>query len=285
MSNGGTGDYNIYVGAVGARDRAIARSSAKDGYASWSPNTNEMAFVSGRSGNGDIYAVNLSSQKLVRISDTDDFDVFPEWTPDGNGIVYCSGDAMNHNIVMVRRKGKNSRWSEPVPLTRGKRDELRPVVSPDGQLVAFYGRDEGSVENDAPIWNIHVLPIESTDIGDDELAASVVAKDVVIDLNTGPAWTPDSRKIVYVKRDPADFNPIYGYDLYSGRAYLFKTETKMNRDILMSRLGVLSFRAQVGAWDKVYIALTNQGLQLQTASAPRARVNYLAKGSTERDRL
>ena len=34
----------------------------------------------------------------------------------------------------------------------------------------------------------------------------VVARNVVIDLNTGPAWSPDSRKIFYVKKDPKSFN-------------------------------------------------------------------------------
>jgi hypothetical protein len=37
----------------------------------------------------------------------------------------------------------------------------------------------------------------------------------------------------------------------------------MNRDLTISRLGVLSFRAQVGVWDRVFIALTNQGIQIQ----------------------
>lgn len=288
MSNGGAGDYNIYVGAVGSiemLDSPVARSNAKDGYASWSPKSNEMAFVSGRTGNGDIYVVNLGTQKLSRITKSENIDIFPEWTPDGNGVVFCSGDSSNHDIFLVRRKDKSNRWSRPKAVTNGALDELRPVVSPDGNLIAFYGRDEGSVEGNTPVWNIHVLPIDSVGISDGELASTIVARDVVIDLNTGPAWTPDSRKLVYVKRDPQEFNPIYGYDLYSGRAYLFKTETRMNRDILMSRLGVLSFRAQVGAWDRVFIALTNQGTQLQTIAPPSAKVNYLARGMTEKELL
>jgi len=287
MSNGGTGDYNIYVGAVGARDRAVARSSAKDGYASWSPTTNEMAFVSGRTGNGDIYVIDLSSKELVRLSRSDDFDMFPEWAPDGNAVVFCSGDALNHDIMIARRAGIDGAWSEPMRITNGPQDELRPVISPDGQLIAFYGRGDSMSEGETPLWNIHVIRSDSGPKARDELAPddlvrvdeseTIVARDVVIDLNTGPAFTPDSRKLVYVKRDPEELNPIYGYDLYAGRTYVFKTGTRMNRDILMSRLGVLSFRAQVGAWDKVFVALTNQGLQLQTVAAPSAKINYLTQ--------
>ena len=39
--------------------------------------------------------------------------------------------------------------------------------------------------------------------------------------------------------------------------------TKMNRDVVISKYGVLSFRAQDGVWDRVFVALTNQGVQLQ----------------------
>ena len=285
MSNGGTGDYGIYVGAVGAHDRAIAKSHAKDGYASWSPKTNEMAFVSSRSGNGDVYLVDVATQGLKKLSRSDDVDLFPEWRPDGNGIVFCSGDALNHDIVLVERLAAGEKWSAPIRMTEGVGDELRPIVSPDGRLVAFYGTDRALTEGGNPLWNIHVLPTGSVGVSGDDLAATVVARDVVIDLNTGPAWTPDSRKLIFVKRDPTAFNPIYGYDLYAGRAYLFQTDTRLNRDIIMSPLGVLSFRAQVGAWDKVFIALTNQGIQLQSVPPPDAKVNYLAKGKSEKDWL
>ena len=37
----------------------------------------------------------------------------------------------------------------------------------------------------------------------------------------------------------------------------------MNRDVVISKYGVLSFRAQDGVWDRVFVALTNQGIQLQ----------------------
>jgi hypothetical protein len=152
---------------------------------------------------------------------------------------------------------------------------LRPTVSPDGKLIAFYADSANGEQSDGRRWNIHVVPLVSgKTFSASELAGTVIAKDVVIDLNTGPAWTPDSRKIFYVKRDPTAYNPIYAYDLYSGRTFVFKTKTKMNRDILMSRLGILSFRAQVGVWDRVFVALTNQGVQLQTSRPTESKIHY-----------
>lgn len=276
MSNGGVGEYNIYVGAVGAREKAIANSPTKDGYATWSPSTNEIAFVSGRSGNGDIYLVDLGSKDVSRLSDRPAVDIFPEWFPNGNRLVYSSGDALNHDLHVVDRVKRREPWSKPLPLTDWHRDDLRPTVSPDGRYVAFYSDDGNGLTEDSRHWNILVVPyVPGKTYRASELRGMVVAKDVVIDLNTGPAWSPDSRKIFYVRRDPSVSNPIYAYDLFTGRSYVFKTKTRMNRDILMSKVGILSFRAQVGVWDRVFVALTNQGLQLQNEDRLKTKIHYL----------
>ena len=95
---------------------------------------------------------------------------------------------------------------------------------------------------------------------------SLVAEDVVVDISTGVAWSPTGNHLFYVKDEPRDYNPIYVFDLIHETKQIVETGTKMNRDLLMSNLGVLSFRAQVGAWDRVYAALTNQSRALQKNS-------------------
>ncbi len=264
MSNGGTGTYNIYVGAIGGEEKQITRGSTKDGYATWSGASNEIAFVSGRSGSGDIYVVDLATESHARLTRGDEVDLFPEWFPSGNRLVYSSGDAMAHRLMVVSRATTGQPWGEPEPLTTWEQDDLRPIVSPDGRYVAFYSTDGHTGEDGLPVWNIHVLKYEpGKSYGVESMTSSIVARNVVIDLNTGPAWTPDGRKILFVRHDPAEFNPICGYDVFTGQSFVFRTKTRMNRDLTISRLGVLSFRAQVGVWDRVFIALTNQGIQIQ----------------------
>lgn len=275
MSNGGIGEYNIYVGAIGVQEQAIAKSPSKDGYASWNPVYDELAFVSGRSGRGDIYLAKVKSGSLQRLTTSKEVDIFPVWSNDGQSIVFCSGDATNHDIYLVERN--NERWHQPVQLTDWKEDELRPTFSPNGRYIAFYANSpEYSGNAKTSNWNIHVIPYRRGHVySGDELRSMTVAKDVVVDLNTGPSWSPDGQKIFYVRRDAKEFNPIYAYDIFSGRRYKLNTGTKMNRDLLMSSLGVLSFRAQVGAWDRVFLALTNQGLQLQNRrSNVNSRIHY-----------
>lgn len=275
MSNGGLGEYGIYVGAIGAKEQPVASSPSKDGYALWSPTSNEIAFVSGRTGHGDIYLVDLSTRFLRRLSNGVNIDLFPEWFPSGNRIVYSSGDSLNHDLHIVERRAADETWNRPWALTSWSRDDLRPTVSPAGKHIAFYADSGVSDHAGGRRWDILVVPyVPGKTYSASELSAMVVAKDVVIDLNTGPAWSPDSRKIFYVKRDPTAYNPIYAYDLYAGRTFLFQTKTKMNRDILMSKLGILSFRAQVGVWDRVFVALTNQGTQLQPMNSIESQIQY-----------
>lgn len=278
MSNGGVGEYNIYVGAVGKKEQPIARSTSKDGYANWSPDSNELVFVSARTGNGDLYVASARNGSVQRLTDRSDVDIFPQWFPDGKQIIYSSGSASNHHLSLVKKKPAQG-WQRPHRITNWLHDDLRPTVSPDGKWIAFYS-DSSSVSGRDMVrrWNIHVISAEKAmrrTLTAAELRGTRVAEDVVIDLNTGPAWSPDGRKIFYVKRDPAAFNPIHGYDLFTGRRYIFSTGTRMNRDILVSRLGVLSFRAQVGVWDRVFLALTNQGSQLQKQTYARSKIHYM----------
>lgn len=274
MSNGGVGSYNIYIGAVGLQEYPIAQSPTKDGYATWSPSQNELVFVSARSGNGDIYLLDIESENLKRLSDSPYIDVFPEWSPMGDQIVYSSGPSSNHSLFLLRRPIATGEWQKPEKITDWPHDDLRPTISPDGKFVAFYSNS--GYRGGQFYWNIHVVPLrKSKPFRAHELKHTVVARDVMVDLNTGPAWSPDSRKIFYIRKDSRKFNPICAYDLFLGKRYVFKTGTKMNRDILISKLGIMSFRAQVGAWDRVFVALTNQGLQLQTRKSASSLIHYL----------
>ncbi len=264
MSNGGNGDYNIYVGAVGVNEKVVAESPAKDGYAKWSPANNTIAFVSSRSGRGDIYEMNMDFKTLQRITFSEQSDLFPEWFGSGNRIVYVSGKARNHSIYYVERDRLTGQWNSPVRLTNWSYDDLRPIPSPDGQYVAFYTNSGLAAERGEMIWNIHVVPVDNAKtLYASDLRNTVVSKNVAVDLNTGPAWSPNSKSLFFVRKDRNKFNPISYVRIGKEGVFDVNTNTRMNRDLMISKLGVLSFRAQSGVWDKVYIALTNQGIQLQ----------------------
>lgn len=263
MSNGGTGNYNIYVGGVNKKDRKITNHAAKDGYADWNKESNEIVFVSGRTGKGDLYLTDPDGAGKKRITFSDQNDLFPKWSPDGEVIVYASGTSTNHDIFVL---AKNGGFIKPIRIVSLQSDELRPTFSPNGKYISFYS-NAGS-QPWSSRWNILVLDISNIIWREEmpsqlDLEPKLVAENVVLDLNSGPAWTPDSKKIIYVQKSSKEFNPIYLTNIFTLKRYHLATNTKMNHDVMCSNSGIISFRAQVNSWDKVFLALTNQSIMLQ----------------------
>ena len=81
-----------------------------------------------------------------------------------------------------------------------------------------------------------------------------MANEVVPDVERGPAWMPDGRRIAYVRDERQAYYPIYIADVDSRTSVLVRTGTKMNHDVTCSAGGVIAFRAQVEQWDQVYVA-------------------------------
>ncbi len=253
MSNGGEGNYDLYLGELGTKNtRRLTNHKEKDGHAHWSPVADQLVFVSGRTGKGgDIYLLTLANQELSRLTQGGKAHLFPQWSPDGKKIVLMRGGNENHDIYLIADPARPGETMKA--LTRWNYDDLRPVWSPDGSKIAFYSNYNSA--GDPKIWSIVVIAADGSDPSDGEgLAAKVVATDVVPDVERGPAWLPDSARLVYVKNDKQEYNPLYLADLRDKTNLPLKTDTKMNHDVSCSAEGAIAFRAQVNQWDQIFVA-------------------------------
>jgi Tol biopolymer transport system component len=251
MSNGGEGNYDLYLREADGRVARITTDKEKDGQADWSPAGDRIAFVSGRSGKGDVYLLDLAAKATTRLTQGDQPYLYPQWSPDGKRIAFIRGSNENHDIAVLAPG-----LSPPAPakqLTTWPHDDLRPVWSPDGKRVAFYTNYNAA--GDPKTWAIAVVAADGTDPTEGEgLAARIVATEVVPDVERGPAWLPDNRRIVYVRDERQAYYPIYVADVETRASTLLRTGTKMNHDVTCSRSGLIAFRAQVDQWDQVYVA-------------------------------
>ena len=250
-SNGGVGNYDVYVHELGGKTTRLTTHKEKDGQADWSPVSDQLVFVSGRTGKGDLYLLDVASRVVTRLTwGTSPF-LYPQWSPDGTKLTMLHGNNENHDIHViddVRRPAETLR-----ALTTWTHDDLRPVWSPDGRKIAFYSNYNPA--GDPKTWAIVVVAADGSDPTEGAgLAAKVVATSVLPDVERGPAWMPDSAAIVYVKDDRSEYNPLYLVDLVRGTNVLVKTETKMNHDVTCSTDGVIAFRAQVDQWDQIFVA-------------------------------
>ena len=252
MSNGGEGNYDIYLLDLGGSAPVrLTEHKEKDGQAQWSPVEDSVVFVSGRTGNGDIYLLDLTTRVLTRLTRGGKAYLYPQWSPDGQKLVMMQGSNENHDIVIISdvslpRESKKA-------LTTWAADDLRPVWSPDGKKIAFYSNHNAA--GDPKIWSIFVIAADGSDPTEGEgLASKAVAVDVVADVETGPAWMPDSNRIIYVKNDRQEYNPLYVADAKLKMSAPLKTDTKMNHDVSCARDGTIAFRAQVNQWDQIFLA-------------------------------
>lgn len=137
-----------------------------------------IAFVSRRNFNLDIYALNLETQELKRLTAHLGDDSNPDWSPDGERIVFVSGRDGNTDVFTM-----NVNRKQPINLTKSGMAEYHPAWSPDGKKIAFSRRMGDK--------SVSIFVIDSS--GENE------AK--LIDLpfaNGFPSWSPHGRKIAFV---------------------------------------------------------------------------------------
>jgi Tol biopolymer transport system component len=251
MSNGGEGNYDIYSQFLGGVAQRLTDHKEKDGLADWSPTSNQLVFVSGRSGKGDVYLLDPESRGVTAITAGDKPYLYPRWSPNGKKIAMIYGSTENHDIYVI--DDLNHPVESLHALTTWTFDDLRPTWSPDSKKIAFYANYNQAGEQRK--WSLVVIDADGSDgVDGHSLESRIVASDVVPDIEQGPAWLADGSGLVYVKDDEIEYNPIYLVNLLSKESRQLKTDTKMNHDIACGPNGLIAFRAQQDQWDQIFIA-------------------------------
>jgi len=251
MSNGGEGNYDIYSQMLGGEVLRLTQHKEKDGLADWSPTSNQIVFVSGRSGKGDVYLLDPGTRSVIRLTAGDKPYLYPRWSPDGSKIALIYGSTENHDIYVMDDLQKPA--ASLRALTSWQFDDLRPTWSPDGKSIAFY--TNYNVAGEQKRWSLAVIAADGSDATEGEkLAGKIIASDVVPNIEQGPAWLADSSGLIYVKDEVLEYNPIYLVDVASKHSRQLKTGTKMNHDIACGPNGLIAFRAQQDQWDQIFIA-------------------------------
>jgi TolB protein len=80
----------VWVMQPGGFNPAPLTGNASDTAPIWSPDGSQVAFVSARSGNLEIYAVDIATGAERRLTDSAAADVAPTWSPDGRRLAFLS---------------------------------------------------------------------------------------------------------------------------------------------------------------------------------------------------
>jgi TolB protein len=160
--------------ASGSRNRVAYYPGINSG-ASFSPNGDTLALTLSKDGNPEIYTISASGGSPTRITSTRGSETSPSWSPDGGQLVFCSDDHGSPQLY-ISTSGGIGEWDH---LVTGNSYCTKPDWSPDGKLIAFTTRIGG-------VFQIGVYDL-----------ASRTAQLVTSGGGENPAWTRDSRHLVY----------------------------------------------------------------------------------------
>jgi len=182
--------------AAGGVARILVADPAAESRPLFSPDGTSLAFISTRSGNGDIYVLDLQNGQTHRLTYDDGLDALDSWSRDGKWIYFSSngrsGDTGANDIFRIAEAG-----GTPMMVTDERMlNEYHAAPSPDGKSVAFvgYGSDSWmwwrhgrSHMDESQLWLMDDLATRHC-----RQLAGDGAKQI------WPMWSPDGRHLYYM---------------------------------------------------------------------------------------
>ncbi|HQR32620.1 MAG TPA: DPP IV N-terminal domain-containing protein, partial [Blastocatellia bacterium] len=131
------------VSANGGEARLLVAHSANESRPLYSPDGKKLAFISNRTGGGDIYVLTLATGDLKRLTFDDGNDQLDGWSRDGRWVYFTSSSKDISGMNDIFRVG--SEGGTPMQVTADRyTSEFFSAPSPDGKSLAFAARGNSS---------------------------------------------------------------------------------------------------------------------------------------------
>ena len=129
--------WTVPVG--GGEARLLVAHPATESRPLYAPDGKSLAFISTRSGNGDIYRLTFASGELTRLTFDDGLDQLDGWSADGQYLYYSSTSRDIAGMNDIYRVPVGGGTPTPVSADRYA-NEFFAAPSPDGRTLAFAAR-------------------------------------------------------------------------------------------------------------------------------------------------
>jgi tricorn protease len=251
------------VASAGGEAHLLVSHPATESKPLYSPDGKRLAFVSTRTGNGDIYVLTIDTGDLKRITFDDSLELLDAWSTDGRWLYFSSAtmDVGGPDLFRVSSDGGTPMQVSAEVYT----SEYHAAPTHDGSAVAFTGHGLGGNQwwrkghshiDESEIWLMHFGAKPSY-----EQISEGGAKEM------WPMWSKDDRTIYYVS-DRSGAQNIWAKDL-NGKSHQV-TQFKDGR-VLWPTIGVdgksIVFERNFQIW------------KLDTASGRAGAVSIVRRGA------
>lgn len=145
----------------------------------WSPDGNQVAYVSFESRKPVVYVHNVSTGKRRLIANFKGSNSAPAWSPDGNTLALTLSRDGGSQLFLLAATG-----GEPRRLIQSSNIDTEPVFSPDGQNIYFVSDRGGTPQ---------IYRVSSSGQGVERITFTGT-------YNISPAISPDGRWLAYISR-------------------------------------------------------------------------------------
>ena len=149
-----------------------------------------IAFMSTRSGNGEIFLMNSDGKRVRKLTRHLEYDSSPAWSPDGKKITFASFRDLHKpkGIIFAEIYVMNADGTNPINLTQSpERADFSSSWSPDGKQIAFTSagkfNEGGPFQSD--IWVMDADGANPINLTNHDA------------IDETPDWSPDGRQIAF----------------------------------------------------------------------------------------
>jgi len=113
------GSCGIWLTYADSGERVRLTEGGSDGQPAWSPDGQQLVYISQEDGNFELYRINRDGSNVVRLTNGERSDGLPVWSPDGKWIAFRSDREGAWAIYVMRPDGSDVRKmtnAEVLPL-------------------------------------------------------------------------------------------------------------------------------------------------------------------------